>query len=217
MRGWAASSLRCPQRSRQLREEHPLKDLVLAAGVVLGYYEFLLAVEQAGSGWLVGLVGKGQRRRVACRQPIDCTGGADVVGALGLARLRKETIQPGTMIFELDGCDLKQLDAQVIQQRYEEALREGRLKPGDYAKSARTRAMAGRDRFLFGQLADHGLASSSAGRNPRTIPDASSAVKSPRIRAPFEIAERIRGALTTRPLMRMASSLLRSRTIPFLA
>lgn len=124
---------------QQVRVNGPLyaalaEEALLAAGVKLGYYEFPLAVESTGSGWLVNLVGKGQRRRVHCRQLIDCTGGADVVGMIGLVRLREETTQPGTLIFELDGYDVKQLDAQVIQQRYEKALREGLLKPGDYAK-----------------------------------------------------------------------------------
>lgn len=123
----------------QVRVNGPLyaalaEEAVLAAGVTLCYYESPLAVEPAGSGWLVDLAGKGQRRRVHCRQLIDCTGGADVVGMLALPRLREKTTQPGTMIFELDGYDIKKLDAQVIQQRYEEALGEGRLKPGDYAK-----------------------------------------------------------------------------------
>jgi hypothetical protein len=124
---------------QQVRVNGPLyaalaEEAVLAAGVQLGYYEFPLAVERTSSGWRADLAGKGQRRRVRCRQLIDCTGGADVVGLLGLARLREETTQPGTMMFELDNYDVKQLDARLIQRRYEEALRAGRLKPGDYAK-----------------------------------------------------------------------------------
>ena len=123
----------------QVRVNGPLyaalaEEAVLAAGVKLAYYEFPLAVEPAGSGWLADLVGKGLRRRVQCRQLIDCTGGADLVGMLGLARLREPATQPGTMIFELDNYDVKSVDARLIQRRYEETLREGRLKPGDYAK-----------------------------------------------------------------------------------
>ncbi len=124
----------------QVRVNGPLyaalaEEAVLAAGVELAYYELPLAIEQTDSGWLVDLVGKGQRRRVRCRQLIDCTGGADVVGMIGLPRLREETTQPGTMIFELGNYNLADLDAKLIQQRYEEAMREGRLRPGDYAHS----------------------------------------------------------------------------------
>ena len=131
-----------PPRSHsqhQVRINGPLyaalaEEAVLAAGVKLGYYEFPLAVEASGAGWLVDLAGKGLRRRVLCRQLIDCTGGADVVGLIGLPRLREKTIQPGTMIFELGNYDVDKLDARLIQQRYEQALRDGQLQPGDYAK-----------------------------------------------------------------------------------
>ncbi len=37
-----------------------------------------------------------------CKQIIDCTGGAEVVGMLNLPRLRGEETQPGSMLFKLD-------------------------------------------------------------------------------------------------------------------
>jgi hypothetical protein len=107
------------------------EEACLTAGATLHYYEFPLAVRAQGDGWLVETVGKGVQRSIACRQLIDCTGGADVVGMLGLARLREKTTQPGTLIFELGNYNSRQLDAALIQKRYEEALRTGRLKPGD--------------------------------------------------------------------------------------
>jgi hypothetical protein len=36
-----------------------------------------------------------------CKQIIDCTGGAEVVGLLGLPRLREEERQPGSMLYQL--------------------------------------------------------------------------------------------------------------------
>jgi hypothetical protein len=39
---------------------------------------------------------------VLCKQIIDCTGGAEVVGLLNLPRLREDEIQPGSMLFKLD-------------------------------------------------------------------------------------------------------------------
>jgi len=38
---------------------------------------------------------------VTCKQLIDCTGGADVAGMLGLERLREDETQPGSMLFKL--------------------------------------------------------------------------------------------------------------------
>lgn len=109
------------------------EEACLAAGATIHYYEFPRAVRPAGDGYQVDTAGKGIERAIRCRQLVDCTGGADVVGMLGLPRLREKTTQPGTLIFELGNYKAEELDATVIQQRYEEALRAGRLKPGDHS------------------------------------------------------------------------------------
>ena len=72
------------------------------AGVQIAYYEFPQAIAKTVEGWQVDCVGFGTRRRVLCNQIIDCTGGAEVVGMLGLPRLREEETQPGSMLFKLD-------------------------------------------------------------------------------------------------------------------
>ena len=72
------------------------------AGVEIAYYEFPQSIEQTDTGWQVECVGFGTRRRVLCKQIIDCTGGASVVGMLNLPRLREEETQPGSMLFKLD-------------------------------------------------------------------------------------------------------------------
>ena len=113
------------------------EEACLAAGVALHYYEFPRAVRPSADGWLVETVGKGVDRQVACRQLIDCTGGADLVGMIGLPRLREKTVQPGTLIFELGNYATERLDAGLIERRYQEALGQGRLKPGDYCHVGR--------------------------------------------------------------------------------
>lgn len=72
------------------------------AGVQIAYYEFPQSVTKTADGWRVECVGFGTRRRVMCKQIIDCTGGAEVVGLLGFARLREKETQPGSMLFKLD-------------------------------------------------------------------------------------------------------------------
>jgi len=72
------------------------------AGVQIAYYEFPQAVTKTAAGWQVDCVGFGTRRRVLCKQVIDCTGGAEVVGMLRLPRFRGEQTQPGSMLFKLD-------------------------------------------------------------------------------------------------------------------
>lgn len=77
------------------------EEACLAAGVKIFYYEFPLAIEEVANGYSLDVVGPGTIRRVACRQLIDCTGGADVVGLAGQQRLREDEIQPGSMLYRL--------------------------------------------------------------------------------------------------------------------
>lgn len=72
------------------------------SGVEIAYYEFPQATTKTIEGWQVDCVGFGTRRRVLCRQIIDCTGGAEAVGLMGLPRMREKQRQPGTMLFKLD-------------------------------------------------------------------------------------------------------------------
>lgn len=71
------------------------------AGVEIAYYEFPQTVRKTDSGWQVGCVGFGTRRVVDCRQVIDCTGGAEVVGLMGYERLRGSRTQPGSFLYQL--------------------------------------------------------------------------------------------------------------------
>jgi len=71
------------------------------AGVRIAYHEFPQVVKKGGAGWEVDCVGFGTKRRVNCKQIIDCTGGAEVCGLLGLARLREDERQPGSYLYML--------------------------------------------------------------------------------------------------------------------
>lgn len=71
------------------------------ADVQIAFYEFPTAIAKTDNGWQVVCVGFGTRRRVLCKQIVDCTGGAEVVGLLGLPRLREEERQPGSYLFQL--------------------------------------------------------------------------------------------------------------------
>ena len=71
------------------------------AGVEIAYHEFPQAIEKTNAGWQVDCVGFGTRRRVMCKQIVDCTGGAEVVGLAGFPRLRGEERQPGSYLFQL--------------------------------------------------------------------------------------------------------------------
>ncbi|MCH8102661.1 MAG: FAD-dependent oxidoreductase, partial [Chloroflexi bacterium] len=53
------------------------------AGVRIAYYEFPQAITATANGWQVTCVGFGTQRTVNCKQIVDFTGGAAVVGLLG--------------------------------------------------------------------------------------------------------------------------------------
>ena len=73
------------------------------AGVKIAYHEFpLSAAASPDGGWAVTCVGFGTMRRIHCKQIIDCTGGAEVVGMLGFERMREEETQPGSMYYSLN-------------------------------------------------------------------------------------------------------------------
>lgn len=72
-----------------------------AAGVEIAFYEFPQSVIRAEEGWQVDCVGFGTKRRILCRQIVDCTGGAEVVGMLGFPRFREEERQPGSFLYML--------------------------------------------------------------------------------------------------------------------
>jgi hypothetical protein len=71
------------------------------AGVEIAYHEFPQAVTKTDGGWQVDCIGFGTKRRVNCKQIVDCTGGAEVCGLLGLARLREDERQPGSYLYML--------------------------------------------------------------------------------------------------------------------
>jgi hypothetical protein len=108
------------------------EEACLDAGVDLHYHEILANITPAVDGWEVHTVGKGVQRHIYAREVIDCTGDADVVGALGLARERGDVRQPGTMAFRFGGYDPGVLDVEVVQERFEAALEQGQLRPGDF-------------------------------------------------------------------------------------
>ena len=73
------------------------------AGVEIAYHEFIQTAKATPTGWELRCVGFGTNRQVNCKQIVDCTGGAEVVGLLGFERMREEETQPGSYLFQLGG------------------------------------------------------------------------------------------------------------------
>ena len=109
------------------------EEACLDAGVSLAYYQFPQKVEETKDGWLVDVVGQGVQYQMRCRQIVDCTGGASVVGMLGFERRWSDVRQPGTQMVVFKGFDQKVIkeNAALIQKMYDEAIENGSLQKGD--------------------------------------------------------------------------------------
>jgi hypothetical protein len=121
------------------------EEACVEVGVHLAYYESPHRAEATEDGWRIVSVGKGLERTVTCRQIVDCTGGANLVGMLGYPRMREGTTQPGTTMFRLGGYDVRALDLDEIEGRFQKALVTGELRRGDVQNPDR-----GFARFLLG-------------------------------------------------------------------
>jgi len=99
----------------------------LEAGVQLRYYETPVKAEFKGNSWDVEVVGKGNHIKISCKQLIDCTGNAFVTSLAGYKVLRGDEIQPGSLMFRIDGYDYQSLDKKLIRKKYNKAVKEGRL------------------------------------------------------------------------------------------
>ena len=109
------------------------EEACLDAGVSLAYYQFPQTIEKTSNGWLVDVVGQGVQYQLRCRQIVDCTGSASVVGILGLERMWSDVRQPGTQMVVFKGFDQEVVkeNAALIQKMYDEAIEDGRLPKGD--------------------------------------------------------------------------------------
>jgi len=101
------------------------EDKCLEAGVDLRFYETPFRIEFKKGKWIVETVGKGTHNRISCDQLIDCTGNALVASMAGYHVLRESVIQPGTLLFKLEGYDRSQLDMAHLEHRYKEELKKG--------------------------------------------------------------------------------------------
>ncbi len=110
-----------------------LEEALIKAGGQLSFHVMPRAIRATEHGYELNVTNKESEIRIRCRQLIDCTGDANIVGRLGHERLKEKEAQPSTLMYALGDYDPKTLDANLIQDRYLAAVKEGRLLPGDVA------------------------------------------------------------------------------------
>ncbi len=94
------------------------------AGVNVRYYESPVSVAFTKNRWTVISSGKGTNTIINCSQIIDCTGNASVVAMAGHTVVRDTEVQPGSLIFTLDGYDFENLNLSEIPEKFHGLLRQ---------------------------------------------------------------------------------------------
>ncbi len=105
----------------------------LEAGVRLHYGEFVGEVRKLPDGWEAVSYARGIKRVTKTKELIDASGEADAARAGGLEVENARSRQPGTLQYRIEDIDLQQVWQGEVQQIYEEAVADGRLKKGDWA------------------------------------------------------------------------------------
>jgi hypothetical protein len=103
------------------------EDKCLEAGVDIRFYETPVRIEFKNDQWEVETVGKGTHTQITCNQIIDCTGNAFATSMAGFKVFREGVTQPGTLMFNLEGYDMAQLDMNLLEQLYAEELKKGEM------------------------------------------------------------------------------------------
>lgn len=111
--------------------------LVLEAGVDLHLHTMLAAIDPVRGGYRVTLCNKEGMVDVHAARIIDCSGDADAVTHLGLARFEVGEKQPGTIMIRLQGYDLDALDIPGIDRALEAAIARGEVLAEDFQSTDR--------------------------------------------------------------------------------
>ena len=119
----------------------------LQAGVELRYYETPVKAEYTEGRWNIEVVGKGTRMTIRCKQLIDCTGNGYMTALAGYPVLRENVTQPGSLMFKIGEYDSRSVDQKLLREKYEEAVKDGRLGAEGIQEQNRRLASIGRQQY----------------------------------------------------------------------
>jgi hypothetical protein len=109
-----------------------LEEMCLEAGVTLRYHEIPAGVYDEGEDRRLVTAGKSGLTALGFKKMVDATGDANMVGWMGYEREKGESLQPGTLIYQLDGYDLDKVDQAALSEVYLQALQAGEIKETDH-------------------------------------------------------------------------------------
>lgn len=109
-----------------------LDELCLAAGVQIRFHEMPVAVYEENEWHYIILAGKTGLSAVRAKKLIDATGDANVASMMNYARERGETLQPGTLVYEIGGYRIEEIDREKLIELYKEAKAAGEIAHTDH-------------------------------------------------------------------------------------
>lgn len=111
-----------------------LDELCVEAGVDVKLHTMPAHVAGEGEWRYVVLAGTSGLSACRAKKLVDATGDGNIAGMMGYARERGETVQPGTLVYELDGYRLEDIDKEQLRAVYEEAREAGEIIHTDHVR-----------------------------------------------------------------------------------
>ncbi|GAA3400166.1 FAD-dependent oxidoreductase [Paenibacillus hodogayensis] len=109
-----------------------LDDLCLDAKVVLRFHEMPVHIDSDEHWRYVLVAGKSGLSCLRAKKIIDATGDANVAGLMGYEREKSKSLQPGTLIYNLSGYSLEQVDQVQLHGIYKQSLAAGEIFETDH-------------------------------------------------------------------------------------
>lgn len=142
------------------------EEMLKEAGVKVCYHCSPVFVECAADGVRLGVVGKAERVVYTSKMIIDATGDANIAEMAGYATEQSEVLQPATLIHNISGYDINDIDAEIVEKMYKKAIEDGTLIEGDFQHNEAFKAF--KDKRISMHI--HGFdASSFSGRTELEI------------------------------------------------
>ncbi len=108
------------------------EEMCLDAGVNICYHEILSELKQVNDKWIAETTGNLLSRTITATEVIDCSGEAIAVRLAGGECERADICQPGTLEFNFSGFNVEDIDADLIEEKFSQAVEDGTLKREDY-------------------------------------------------------------------------------------
>ncbi len=109
-----------------------LEEMCLEAGVALRYHEMPAAVYAEGDERRLLTAGKSGLITLGFNKMVDATGDANMTELMGYPREKGDTLQPGTLVYRLNGYQLDEVDKDKLKEAYLIAHRTGDIKETDH-------------------------------------------------------------------------------------